>query len=417
MTGGPLLGQEVTIRIIAALADPLRVRGVNLEAILAGLSFSVEELANRSRRVPWNDFAVFLERAESALGEPSQFGRVFAETLAKQRGLYLLAGLLDSPQDIYLLAARMQRTTYRILAQRLDDLPDGSLRIECTIPSEYRDCQAFFRASTEALRIYPRFVGAPDALVQTDLAPRRAAYEVSQLRSETRAARCVRSADRSLSTLLEFLPGRPEATVDDLDDALELAQDGPAVEHLAQALGPALAAPCSVNQLGQETLRVLSDYLCAQRGSLWLKASTEAPLTCVASLAPSRSTVSAVSATYPLNVGADQVGRLEVDLPTGNPGEQGRIIQALLPWLTLGAVRSLGSTKYNSDLPGRTRARAHEWGLTTQESRVLELLLQGLSNKEIARTLGCSPRTVEIHVSRVLRKSGHESRAALIARG
>jgi DNA-binding CsgD family transcriptional regulator len=390
---------------------------LNLEAILAGLSFSVDQLTNRSRRVPWNDFTVLVERAEFALGGASQFGPVFAEAVANRRGLYLLAGLLESPEDIFLLATRTQRSLYRILAQRVDVLPDGSLRIECAIPREYRDCQAFFRASTEVLRAYPRLVGAPDALVQTELAPRRAVYQVSQLASETRAMGLNHSPDRPLSSLLELLPGAPEATVADMDDAFDLAQDGEAFEYLAQALGPVLAASSSVSELGRETLRVLAEYVGAQHGSVWLRLSPETPLACVASFAPSRSTASTGSAVYPLLVGADEIGRLEVDLPSLNPGEQTRIVQALLPWIALGAVRSLGSAKYNSDLPGRTRARAHEWGLTTQESRVLELLLQGLSNKEIARALGCSPRTVEIHVSRVLRKSGHESRAALIARG
>ncbi len=55
------------------------------------------------------------------------------------------------------------------------------------------------------------------------------------------------------------------------------------------------------------------------------------------------------------------------------------------------------------------------WTLTRAETRVLERLAQGCSNKEIARALCCSVRTVEIHVSAILRKGSCENRAAVVA--
>lgn len=42
----------------------------------------------------------------------------------------------------------------------------------------------------------------------------------------------------------------------------------------------------------------------------------------------------------------------------------------------------------------------------TREHQVLELLRSGSSNKEIARDLGISPRTVEIHRMKVLHRIG-----------
>jgi DNA-binding CsgD family transcriptional regulator len=55
--------------------------------------------------------------------------------------------------------------------------------------------------------------------------------------------------------------------------------------------------------------------------------------------------------------------------------------------------------------------------LTPREQQVLGLLSEGRANKEIADTLGCSVRTVEFHVSNLLRKVGASSRLELIARG
>ena len=52
--------------------------------------------------------------------------------------------------------------------------------------------------------------------------------------------------------------------------------------------------------------------------------------------------------------------------------------------------------------------------LTTAEMAVNRLLLQGLSNKAIAKQLVLSVRTVESHVSRSLMKTGCSNRVQLV---
>jgi DNA-binding CsgD family transcriptional regulator len=54
-------------------------------------------------------------------------------------------------------------------------------------------------------------------------------------------------------------------------------------------------------------------------------------------------------------------------------------------------------------------------GITAREADVLDLVVQGLANKEIASTLLLSPRTVEKHVESLLRKFGARSRTHLVA--
>lgn len=71
--------------------------------------------------------------------------------------------------------------------------------------------------------------------------------------------------------------------------------------------------------------------------------------------------------------------------------------------------------------PAAERARRLErgsdaWGLTGRQVEVLALVAQGLCNKEIAARLLCADNTVEAHLSAIFRKSGCDSRAALIAR-
>jgi DNA-binding NarL/FixJ family response regulator len=67
-------------------------------------------------------------------------------------------------------------------------------------------------------------------------------------------------------------------------------------------------------------------------------------------------------------------------------------------------------------VPGLSGAVAHDQ-LTAREREVLGCLAEGMSNKQIATALGISVRTVTVHVSNLLRKTGAASRtkAALLA--
>ena len=54
-------------------------------------------------------------------------------------------------------------------------------------------------------------------------------------------------------------------------------------------------------------------------------------------------------------------------------------------------------------------------GLTRREAEVAAMVRRGLTNREIADVLVVSERTVETHVSNVLRKTGHRNRRELLA--
>jgi DNA-binding NarL/FixJ family response regulator len=52
--------------------------------------------------------------------------------------------------------------------------------------------------------------------------------------------------------------------------------------------------------------------------------------------------------------------------------------------------------------------------ITPSENLVLQLLLQGQSNRAMAQHLQLSHRTVECHISRMLAKTGCQSRTQLL---
>lgn len=72
------------------------------------------------------------------------------------------------------------------------------------------------------------------------------------------------------------------------------------------------------------------------------------------------------------------------------------------------AVRSVhaGETYFPAAIMQRLSARNRRPELTSREQRVLELLVGGQSNKEIASTLGVAEITVKQHVSAILNKLG-----------
>lgn len=81
------------------------------------------------------------------------------------------------------------------------------------------------------------------------------------------------------------------------------------------------------------------------------------------------------------------------------------VLLAALPWLTARAVLALG----------KERLAESRW-LSPREQEVLELLVRGLSIKEIGEVIGRSHHTVHDHVKALHRKLDASTRGELIAR-
>jgi len=62
------------------------------------------------------------------------------------------------------------------------------------------------------------------------------------------------------------------------------------------------------------------------------------------------------------------------------------------------------------------KARQHPLGLTGRQADVFRLLAEGFRNQDIAQRLGCSPRTVENHVTAILAKMNSSNRMDVMLR-
>ena len=65
----------------------------------------------------------------------------------------------------------------------------------------------------------------------------------------------------------------------------------------------------------------------------------------------------------------------------------------------------------------RDAARVQSLGVTPRELEILELIAQGLSNREIAETLFVSENTVKTHSSRLFDKLGARRRTQAVQLG
>lgn len=74
----------------------------------------------------------------------------------------------------------------------------------------------------------------------------------------------------------------------------------------------------------------------------------------------------------------------------------------------------LESTQMGLRIQAKTTAANHIASLTEREREVMVLMADGKTNKEIARHLGISHRTVEIHKARIMHKTGVNNLVDLI---
>jgi HD-GYP domain-containing protein (c-di-GMP phosphodiesterase class II) len=80
-------------------------------------------------------------------------------------------------------------------------------------------------------------------------------------------------------------------------------------------------------------------------------------------------------------------------------------------WVQRGAIAPAVAAAVDERAPAQVRS-AHPAGLSERELEVLLAVARGLTNKQIARELGLSPRTVQTHLEHCFDKTGARSRSA-----
>jgi DNA-binding CsgD family transcriptional regulator len=405
---------EVSSRVILDLIERCRKRGIARATLLEGVA-DRPELHERSARVSWAEFARILDNLLAALGASWELERLAGETVESNRALQVIGGLALSPRQLYVhLCERLARSLYRNLGGRVDPLPDGRIRVEVTIPPGDQDSLPFMHFTQGVFRAFPRLIGEAPAVLEADLTPRRGVFLISPPASRSLPELAGQILAAPISRIFASLRGdQPPPTTGDLIEAIELAYDESSMLQMARDVGQQLAGHTDVEQLADVFVETMRTRFCCHHVVLWRVArsgSMELELIRSFDDGPT-STLS----TRPLSLSGREIGRVEIDLPSLADETSAPFFNALLPWLAVG-LDGCTSSPPTQDRAQTVADAARAWQLTARQRQVLELVLQGSTNREIGIALGASVKTIEVHVSRLLRKSSTSSRASLIAK-
>lgn len=85
-------------------------------------------------------------------------------------------------------------------------------------------------------------------------------------------------------------------------------------------------------------------------------------------------------------------------------------------WRLLASIETatIAAAKFESEVQERTELLHRRSDLSERQQQVMDLAVQGRTNKEIGADLGISPRTVEIYRARVMERMGAETLADLV---
>jgi DNA-binding NarL/FixJ family response regulator len=408
------LGREVSNRVALVLLAVCRRRGLAPTTLLDGLGLSEARLRDAGGRHGWEQFVTLLDRIGEALGGQLALAECIAEMILSNDVLYVLAGVLASPAQTYAFGVEhVLRSQVRNLGLRFEVQRDRRLRLELGFPAGYRVSPTCWHAVSGALRVVPRLWREPDAHVEIAASARRAVFIVTLPGEAISTGRDLAAVSPWLSGVLGGV-GSPAGPPVPGEAALQvaLALDGSGNVECARLLGARLASSADLVELAAELRTVLREQFLARRATLWGPGPAgHAPqrLWSMGNGAPGGELPG-----EPLRAGEVEVGRLEVEpVVSGAP-----LFQALLPWIAVGLDRVTRSPRADqtraASVP-RAIAVPPE-GLTRRQRDVLERVVKGLSNRDVAAALGCSVRAVESHLTRLFCLLGVGSRAALIAR-
>jgi DNA-binding CsgD family transcriptional regulator len=161
----------------------------------------------------------------------------------------------------------------------------------------------------------------------------------------------------------------------------------------------------SLKDLGlmlEEGLRLLAG---CSAGSLWVL-QVEGEMQCVHAWGSGGETV------HMLTSGTRIIGRAELPPEAALTDSERQIAQEMLAWASIAMDRIQGGAR-RSEPREIQAAYTDGLALTARQRQVLFLLVQGLSDKEIALAIGTSPKTIGHQVGILLRKGGVTCRTAL----
>jgi DNA-binding CsgD family transcriptional regulator len=185
---------EVWARVAWALLDTARDIDVEPARLLAGLPFGADELRRR-KRVAWTDYCSMLEYLTDVAGGFDEIEDVMAAGYHKVLPEFrMIAAAAVSPCAFarFMLDV-VSPLVFPPLSVHYEELGESRVRVETMLRPGVPPCEAYFRASTGAMRGLPAHLGLPLAqMIECDVGPSHGTWEIHLPASRTIAHRARR---------------------------------------------------------------------------------------------------------------------------------------------------------------------------------------------------------------------------------
>ena len=336
---------DVACVVSAPIIGEARARGLDLDALIAGLDIGLAHLEDPRRRMPWRTFVEFAGRATKLLGDdaiedlaasatvdfvPAPIRRVLPR-LADSRPLFMLAPRWWGPWVFHGTRGTCEK------------LPDGRLREIVRILPEYAACPEFLEGLRGTLRAMPRLVNQPDALVTLDHDGREGEFLITP---PPRRARFGRSwFGRGLARRAGRQRARAERDLEELGFAREqLLESQRSLEALSARLDEQSQRFEALQELGitlvrnddsdLETLqRELVELLRRKTGVAGVRISRILPSTDRSHQAVAGAAAGRPDRELALRIADREIGRL--DVWRGGARDVPAWLETLLPWIAI----------------------------------------------------------------------------------
>lgn len=405
---------DVSARVLRTFVDISRASNVAPDAFLQG-RMTEAQLLDNCLRVPWTDFVHMLRGLCAALGGLEAMEKAGELAPKLSADLRACATLFETPLEFLKFnVSNWVPAHVPVLSFELSEVAVRKAVVTMKVAPAHEDSPEYARFLTGNFRSAPAhlFDLAP-AKVQPKYAPHcmRWDVELPALTPSTPRLRKGRApVDGELAdTLCRALQELATAARALSQQAAAYAHHRRRLEGVAQ-LGDAL---CSTADRAQRA-SMIAAALCSFGGCARVELVHADGTTTSAGEAPAE----AKRLSRELKIGDRHVGELRMWV-SDHEEDLTLVIERMRPWAAMAITSGVALKGFEPEgdgFPRKFERAGALWDLTDRQRQVLALLVRGKSNKEIASELQCAERTVEIHVTHLLRKSGAVSRAMVTAR-
>jgi DNA-binding CsgD family transcriptional regulator len=388
--------QEVGSPILQLLLAACQEAKLPRAALLEGLNFRPEAMGNPGARLDWEDLTLILDRILAAAGNEARFVALMAEGPRLLVPNSQCETLFPDFQTFFVwMVSSLPALLHHNLQTSTRILGSGRILCEHYIPQPYRPCRALALASVGIFRGAPRVFRQPDALVDCSFDGRCGLYRITLPCQSLGPAGSRAQKDEFRIALVEA------------ERAASYLLDGVNHSSWFTRLGQSLLAAPDLMELSSQLQEGLSFFAGCRSGSLWVL-DAEGDMVCLRTWGNGTGTPQ----IRMLTVGTRVIGRVELPAEANLTPEEQQTVQDMLAWASIPIDRLLEAAKKSSAREVND-SFLEGLDLTSRQKEVLFLLVQGLSDKEIAQTVGTSPKTIGHQVGVLLRKGGVSCRTAL----